>query len=140
MAYTAASLEDYMGVELGPLLSQLGLDTSDALAECVSEIAAMLGQSIPDVDDDLKLRTLARWQAWQAALNAAANQFDLRAGSVDLKLSQMYAQIERRYAQAEASASRYEEVAATLAGAGGVAYVTSVSTGSDPYAWPASEF
>lgn len=140
MSYTSGSLLGYMETEIGPLLAQLSLDTSDALAEGVAEIAALLDEAIADVDDDLKLRTLARWQAWTAALNAATNQYDVSlTGGKKFVRSQMFDQIARRQAAAEAEASRYSEVQAVLAGAGGTAYVTSVSTSGSPYGWPASD-
>lgn len=133
MAYTAGSLLGYMETEVGPQLAALGLDASDALSEGVAEVVALLGAEIADVDDDLKLRTLARWQAWLAAYNAATAQYDLKAGSSSLTRSQVFEQIERRLARAEASALRYDEVAAALGG--GTAYVSSVATAGSPYAW-----
>lgn len=136
MSYTTSSLLAFMETELGPLLASLGLDVSDALLEGVNEIAALLGTAIADVDDDLKLRTLARWQAWQAALNAAANQYDLASSGDSLKRSQLWDHLMRRLAAAEAAASRYDEVAVVLASAS-TAYVTSSSGSGSPYLWPA---
>lgn len=134
MAYTEGSLLAFMETEIAGLLTVLGLDASDALTEAVAEVVAILGTPIADVDDDLKLRTVARWQAWQAALNAAMGQYDLKAGSADLKRSQVVAHLETRLAQAERSAMRYDEVAAVLAGTS-TAYISSMSTASNPYAW-----
>lgn len=109
---------------------------SPAVVEAVNEVAAVLGVAIADLSDDLKTRAVARWQAWLAAEAAATNQFDLKAGTASVTRSQFFEHIQSRLARSEAAASRYSEVADALAGAGGTAYVTSVSTGGSPYGWP----
>lgn len=133
-SYTESDLVGFMETEVGPLLADLSLDTSDALLEAAYEIANLLGHAISDETDMTKLRAFARWQAWQAAYNAATTQFDLKAGSVDLKRSQILEAISTRLAAAEAAASLYTE-AATVISAGSTAYVTSTSTSRSPYAW-----
>lgn len=140
MPYTADTLGTYMSVELGATGVALGLsDGDDEYVEAVNEVAAVLGMPIASLTDDLKTRTVARWQAWRAARSAAAGNFDLKAGSTDLKRSQAFAHISLMLAEAESAASRYSEVADALAG-GGMAYVTEVSTGGNPYQWPRDEW
>jgi hypothetical protein len=134
--FTTSSLLAYMETEVGPVLVPLGLDQSDALLEAVSETADLLGVAIADVDDDLKLRIIGRWLAWRAALGAAVGQYDLTSFPGDsLKRSQLFAHIRMMLAMAEAAALRYEEVAAILASSS-TAYVTSIGTVTDPYAYP----
>lgn len=134
-SYSEGALLAFMEVEIGPLLADLGLDTSDALLEATYEVQGILGHAVTDETDVTKLRAIARWQAWLAAYNAATNQYDLKAGSADLKRSQMFDQIEKRLARAEASASVYSEVQTALSGSS-MAYASSISTGGDPYRWP----
>jgi hypothetical protein len=139
VAYTTSSLADLMVTELGPTGVALGLtDSSDAITEAVAEVAAILGEAVADVDDDLKLRTVARWQAWLAAEAAAVNQYELSSDGSSLKRQQWFEQIGKRLARAEAAASRYSEVQAVLAGSGGVATVTHVVTAGSPYGWEVS--
>lgn len=134
-SYTEADLSALMAVELGATGTALGLtDGSDALDEAVNDVAAILDAAIADVTDVLKLRTVAKWQAWTAALNVATGQYDLGSEGDSLKRSQLFDQIMRRLALAEAAASRYSEVADALAG-GATAYVSSSSLASSPYAW-----
>lgn len=137
-AYTEGSLLGFMETVVGPHLEGLGLDASDALTEAVNDVIGILGNPLADetsTADLMKVRTIARWQAWAAAVDTATDQFDLKAGSADLKRSQMFEQMERRLAAAEAAAMRYEEAAAVLAG-GSTAYVSSIGVIGDPYAYP----
>lgn len=139
MAYTADSLSEYMATELGATGVSLGIvDGGDALTEAVNEVVLLLG-ALAAQTDDLKVRVVARWQAWLVALNVATGQYDIKAGSATLAQSQVFDQIMRRLAMAEAAASRYSEVAAALGG-GSVAYVTSSSVASSPYGWPRDEW
>ncbi len=134
MPYTAASLADFMVTELGPTGVALALtDASGAITEAVNEVAAILDVSdVASLDDDLKTRAVARWQAWLAAEAAATNQYDLKSGTSALSRSQWFAQIGVRLARAEASASRYDEVQAILAG-GSFAVVSEMTTAGSPY-------
>jgi hypothetical protein len=135
MPYTAATLADFMVTELDATGVALGLtDASPAIVEAVNEVAAILDVAdVATLTDDLKTRAIARWQAWLAAEAAATNQYDLKAGTVDLTRSQWFAQIGVRLARAEASAARYEEVAAIVSGAAGVATVSEMATAGSPY-------
>lgn len=136
MAYTAATLLALMEVEISTSLEPLGLDASDALSEAVTEVRLILGvDDVADVDDDLKLRTIARWQAWLAAEAAAVNQYDLASEGDRLSRQQWFRNIQSRLARAEASASRYSEVQTVLAGSAGVAVVTGSSLAGSPYGW-----
>ena len=141
MAYTADSLLGLMETELGAVGEALGLLETDALAEAVNEVAAMLGvDSVADVDDDLKLRTIARWQAWLAAEAAAVGGVDLKSDGDEIKLSQRLDGIRIRLARAEAAAARYSEVQDALASSSGVAVLSVVSgmtTAGNPYGWAA---
>lgn len=138
-SYTEVSLLGFMAAELGGTGVSLGLDTDalDTLAEAANEAQGILGVPLADLtstDDLVKVRAIARWQAWLAAWNVAAGRFDLKAGSADLKRSQTFSQIETRLAQAERSAMRYSEVQDALAG-GSTACISSLATASNPYAW-----
>lgn len=134
MSYTAATLATLMVTELGPTGVALGLTSgSAAIVEAVAEVAAILGvDDVADIDDDLKLRTLARWQAWLTAEAAATNQVDLASEGDSIKSSQWFAQIGTRLARAEASALRYDEAAAVIAG-GATASVGGMATVGNPY-------
>jgi hypothetical protein len=141
MPYTAETLATFMATELGATGTALFGDdpaAAPAVVEAVNEVAAVLGAAVADVSDDLKLRTVARWQVWLTAYGAAADQVDFKAGSADFKSSQWFKNIEARLARAETAAMRYSEVADALAGVGGTAFVSGVSTAGDPYAYPCS--
>lgn len=138
--YTEADLVTFMAAELGETGVSLGLDTDalDTLAEAANETQGILGvplAGLTSTADLVKVRAIGRWQAWLAAWNVAAGRFDLKAGSSDLKQSNVFGQIGRRLADAERAALRYTEVQDALGG-GSTAYVSSISTAGDPYAWP----
>jgi hypothetical protein len=139
MSYTAETLATFMATELAATGEALFGDdpaTAPAIVEAVNEVAAVLGVSdVADVDDDLKLRTVARWQAWRAAKAAATGQYDLKAGSSSLARSQFFDHLAAMLADAETAALRYDEVAAVLAG-GSTAAVSDLVTGGSPYAYP----
>jgi hypothetical protein len=136
VAYTAETLAAFVATELGPTGVALGLTAeSVAVAEAVAEVAAILGvDDVADLADDLKTRTLARWQAWLAAWGAATNQYDIASQGDSLDRQQWFKNIGERLARAEASAMRYDEAAAVISG-GSVATVTSSSVAGSPYAW-----
>lgn len=139
MPYDAATLADLVVVELGATGVALGLtDSSAAVIEAVNEVAAILGvESISDLDDDLKTRTLARWQAWLAAEAAATNQYDIASSGDSLSRQQWFENIQSRLSRAEAAASRYAEAADVIYGGGGTATVTGSGVAGSPYGWPA---
>lgn len=128
-----------MTADLGAVGVSLGFvaDENDTLDEAANEVIGLLGGSLDGLTsnaDLLKIRAIARWQAWLAAYGVATDESDTEAGSVKLKSSQTFTQIEKRLAQAEASALRYDEVAAVLAG-GSTAYVTTISSIGSPYTY-----
>lgn len=132
-AYTESTLLTFLESELTPVLEPLGLDVSEATAEAVNEVQGLLDPTaLGDETDVLKVRTLARWQGWLAALNAAVLSTDLKAGSAELKESQGFQQIERLLARYERAAMRYPEAAAFISG-GGEAVVSGMSTAGSPY-------
>lgn len=138
MPYTADTLADFMETTLGSVgVTLFGADPSEhaAIAEAVNEVAAVLDVAVADVDDDLKIRTVARWQAWLTAKGAAVRQYDLTSSGDSIKRSQVWDHIAAMLADAETAAARYDEVAAVIAGAG-TAYVTSSVGAGSPYAWP----
>jgi hypothetical protein len=118
-AYDENSLAAFMEAELGPLAVSLGLGEGDALPAGL-----------------MKVRALARWQAWLAAEAAATEAVDLKAGSVGLTRSQLFDHIRLRLARAEAAALAYPEAQAAIAG-GGVAVVGATTTAGSPYGWAA---
>lgn len=143
-SWTESSLTAALEAELESVSADLGLDALDVLSTAVgtdtpavlgvSSVAAVTYGGVPDV---VKVLTIARWIAWQKAVDAASVKFDLKAGSADLKQSQVWTQLTARLASAEAAAMRYSEVQA-FASAGGIAYVTSVAGVGDPYGWPSA--
>jgi hypothetical protein len=136
VAFTDDSLATFMVTQLGPTGVALGLTVDSAgVVDAVAEEAAILGAAIPDLTDDLKTRIVGRWLAWRAALGAATGRVDLKAGSAGLSNSQSFDHILVMLRDAESAALAYPEVQAALAGAGGIAVVTSESGVSDPYRW-----
>jgi hypothetical protein len=138
-AYTESTLSALMEAELGPLAVSLGLDEGDALPEAVNEVIGLLGHALSEETTTaglMKVRALARWQAWLAAEAAATEAVDLKAGSVGLTRSQLFDHIRLRLARAEAAALAYPEAQAAIAG-GGVAVVGATTTAGSPYGWAA---
>lgn len=126
-SYTESTLSALMEAELGAVGVALGIGDSDALPEAVNEVIGILGHALSQETTTaglMKVRAIARWQAWQAAFNAATNDKDLKAGTTAITMSQRFDHIQRRLAQAEAAASRYSEVQAVLAGS--MAVITSI--------------
>jgi hypothetical protein len=139
--WTEPTLIGAVEAELEPVTAALGLDSLDVVATAVgTDVPAVLGVAsvaaitYGSVADVVKVLTIARWAAWQKAVDVASVRFDLKAGSADLKQSQVWQQLMARLASAERAALRYDEVRATLAG-GGVAYVTSIGGVIDPSRW-----
>lgn len=142
-SYDDATLTAFLETELTPVLAPLGLDVSDAIIEAVNEVAGLLGHDVSEEDTVagvMKVRALARWQGWLAAWSAATLQYDIKAGTSDITRSQAFEQIGKRLQMAESAAMRYEEAAAVIAGAGGTATVSGITT-PGPYGywpWPGS--
>jgi hypothetical protein len=134
-SYTESTLTAFLETELTPVLAPLGLDASDAISEAVNEVVGLLSPTaLADETDVLKVRTLARWQGWLAALNAASLNTDLVAGSASIKDSQGFAQIEKLLARYERAALRYPEAAAFING-GAEAVVSGMATAGSPYGY-----
>lgn len=119
--YDEDDLTTFMAAELGETGVALGLaeDQQDTLAQAAVEVVGILGGSLASLTstaDLMKVRAVARWQAWLAAWNVAAGRHDLKAGSADLKQSQVFDQIERRLAAAQVAAMRYSEVRVLVGG------------------------
>jgi hypothetical protein len=132
-SYTESTLTAFLETELTPVLAPLGLDGSDAISEAVNEVAGLLSPTaLADETDVLKVRTLARWQGWLAALNAASLNTDI-GGSIDLKDSQGFAQLEKLVNRYERAAMRYPEAAAFMGA--GTAVVGGMATAGSPYGY-----
>jgi len=115
--YTTTSLKTFMIAELASVATAFGLTTaSDSIVEAVNEVEAVLGAAIADLTDDLKTRTVARWQAWRVAKGASAGQFDLSSDGDSLKRSQFFDHINAMLADAVRAASRYPDVAVIIGG------------------------
>lgn len=146
-AWTEATLIAALEAELEPVTADLGLDSLDVVATAagtdvpaVLGVTSVAGVTYGAVADVVKVLVIARWCAWQKAVDVASVRFDLKAGSADLKQSQTWKMLMTRLGSAEAAALRYEEARAYTAGAGTGA-VTSISLAGDPYAWASgSEF
>lgn len=140
--YTEGSLAAFMESELAAVGEDLTIGDTDLLVEAVNEIIGLLGHALSAETTTagvMKVRALARWQAWLAARKAAARQFDTTASGRAFKLSQVWAQINYELSYAAAAASRYPEGAD--AGAGGYISLTTI-TSNGPYDAPVagSEF
>ncbi len=143
-AWTESSLIAALEAELEPVTADLGLDDLDVIITAVgTDVPSILGVTsvaevtyggVPDV---VKVLVIARWAAWQKAVDVASVRFDLKAGSSDLKQSQIWQQLMARLSAAERAALRYDEVVAALSG-GAMAYVSGIGVSGDPYRWPGS--
>ena len=143
-AWTEGSLIAALEAELESVSADLGLESLDVLVTAVGTdtpavlgVSSVAGITYGGVSDVVKVLTIARWIAWQKAVDVAAVKFDLKAGSADLKQSQMWTQLTARLASAEAAAMQYSEVQA-YATSGSLAYVSSIGVAGSPYAWPAT--
>jgi hypothetical protein len=113
-AYTEKELAAYMHAELGPAAAALGLEVglSDAgdYAEAVNETILQYGvTAISQASDILKLRALARVQAWRTAAAQMAALFDFGAEGGSYQRSQMAASAEKNLARALIDALPYDE-------------------------------
>lgn len=135
MSYTDETLATSMATELGATGTALGLTAVSApIVSAVAWVSSILGASIASQTDDLKTMTVATWRAWIAAKSASANDFNVKAGTSAVELSQRFDHINNMLRDAETAASRYDEVAAVLAG-GSTAYVSGMTTAGSPYGW-----
>jgi hypothetical protein len=138
-SYTEAALAAFMEDELASVGADLAIGDTNLLPEAVNEIAGLLGHAVASETDVMKLRTLARWQAWLAARKAAARQFDTSlSGGKNFKLSQVWQQINVELAMASAAAARYPEGRTAISG--GIAVLTSIDDAGPYGAASVSEF
>lgn len=134
-SYDTAGLEAYIETELESVAESLGMLENDAVPATARAVTRLLGHAdISEATDMLKVETVASWLAWRRAKAAAVGKIDLKAGSAQLWQSQVFDHIVAMLADAEAAASQYEEVQAALAGAGGMAYVSSIGA-QPPYGY-----
>src|SRR4051812_48816170 len=118
--YTASSLGDYMVATLSNTATALGWDSgSDEIIEAVNEVDGLLASGLAGATGSpavLKVRALARWQAWKAARSAAANQYNLASSGDSLTRSQWYDHLDTELYDAALAASAYPEGAGALSG------------------------
>lgn len=135
VSYTEAMLADYMVAVLDTTAAALGWESdAPAITEAVNEVDGLLGGDLAGATDIVKVRALARWQAWKAARGAVANQVNLASGTDRLDRAAWFDHVDRElYAAAEAAAA-YPEGASALGG--GPVRVTQIDDASDPYGWP----
>jgi hypothetical protein len=144
-SYTESSLAAFMEVELGAVGTDLAIADGDALTEAVNEVAGLFGVSnvaaisYASVADVMKVRALARWQAWLAAESAAARQFDTRPSSGrEFKLTDVWDQIQVKLRSAAMAAAIYPEGASALSD--GFVTISSIADSSPYGAATVSEF
>lgn len=122
-SYDESTLADFMVAELSATGAALGLtDASDGIASAVLATARLLGDDIANLTDMALLEAAARWHAWQAALKAAAGNFDLKAGSADLKRSQVFEHINSQLALSETAYYVAVSESEAASGSGGSFY------------------
>lgn len=116
VAWTEPTLIAAIEAELEPVMADLGLDALDVTTTAVgTDVPAVLGVTSVEtvtyaaVADVVKVLVIARWMAWQKAVDVSSVRFDLKAGTSDLKQSQMWTQLSARLASATAAAMRYSE-------------------------------
>lgn len=110
-AYSEEDLKDYLLVVLGSVGDALGWDANTLLlAEVVNDTLLAYGvDAIADASDIPKLRALARWRVWLAAVDALAGYYtvSLPAEGGQLTRSQLTQQATVRLQAAEIEAGRY---------------------------------
>lgn len=118
-SYDETQLKAFMVEQLGATADALALTTaSPSIRNGVYVAQRVCGAAnVSAVTDMPLLEAVAGWQAWEAAVAAAAVQFNLTAGSGGkLERSQVIGPIERQRDAARARASVYAEVANYLGG------------------------
>lgn len=133
-AYDANTLAAYMVTVLGTTATALGWTAaSGQLVEAVNEVDGLLTTGIAGqttVASVLKVRALARWQAWKAARSAAANQYNLSSSGDSLTRSQWYDHLDHELYDAALAATAYPEGAGALMS--GAVMITSIAD-TGPY-------
>ena len=140
-SYSESELAQMMCDVLGQSGAAFGLNvpTAAPILFAVKRTERILSVSdVADVTDMQKLEVIAVWRAWVAALGAATNDKDIKAGTASLALSQRFQNIKELLALAEAEASVYPEAASVIAGMYTGA-VSEMTTSGSPYnltVWP----
>jgi len=134
--YTEKTLGDYMGAVLGSLASILSLASGATDAGSFSEAvnATLLAYGVTNISqatDVLKLRALARAEAWQLALDRLSGLYDFVEPGGEYKRSQMHAQAELSLQAARMDALVYDP--------GYVVSVTRQDVVNDPYRYRTDE-
>jgi hypothetical protein len=107
-AYTESTLAEYMLTVLSGTADALQITLGD-LGEAVIEVLLKYGvNDISAAMDMTKLRCLARVEAWKAAADMVAADYDFSEGAVSYHRSQMSQQIAIRLSQAERDAAPYD--------------------------------
>lgn len=129
-AYTEAQLAAYMQAVLGDIGVTLGWEEDTAaFDEPINDVLLSYGvEDVADALDIAKLRTIARREAWRAAVGSLAAYYDFSSDQERFQRSQMLTGAHAALAQAEADCAQY--------GIGAfVAEVIPVTRTQDPYVW-----
>jgi hypothetical protein len=97
-AYDETTLSELIIVWLGPTATALEWETgSDTLSEVVNETLLAYGvATMAESTDIAKVRAIARWQAWRAAADALASQFNQTIGDQSLQLKALFDHAEKQ--------------------------------------------
>jgi hypothetical protein len=113
-SYTELSLARYMASVLGQtgtlilLAAPVDADDLGAYQNPIEEVELLSGVSdVADETDILKLRVLARWQAWEMAGEHATKLHDYRQGRDSKELSRHYRNIDLQRKRAALAARKY---------------------------------
>lgn len=110
-AYTEGELKAYMHSTLGAVAIALGWTVAAGdYDQAVSITLRACGVSdIANALDMVKLETLARREAWAAAMRETAGDYDYSADGATYDRSQMHEQIKAQYELAVADALSYDD-------------------------------
>lgn len=111
-AYTDATISQYMVDQLGEIAGVLGWTWDTDLHEAINETLLAYGvDTLEEASDLRKLRTLARWQAWRAAVDSLVARYHFSNPEGSYSREQMLAGARAILADAEADASAYVDTA-----------------------------
>lgn len=108
-SYTEPELITRLQVTLRPVLSVIGWETNDPIyheivVNCLNEYGVT---DLADASDINKLLKLARYFAWQAAVDALSVRYDYSDGGASYSRSQAYEQAKERYQEAFYAANEF---------------------------------
>jgi hypothetical protein len=104
-SYTEYELSEYMLSVTAAVSASAGLD-SMAFDEAVNDVLAAYGEDdIADATNIVKLRVLAKVEAWRTVISYLMTAYDFSADGGSYKRSQMLAGAEKALERAEADAS-----------------------------------